>query len=328
MTDTSTRPRRRLEFCLTVTVVVALTGLGIASLVLPNTTLPQLRVGPASTTDSIGEAEAVDPRLAEIQRIVEPFGPIIARHVPTGDGRRSLIVGHPSQEMAIDTLEREVAAATEAVTAVWGPDWAQSALVVVASSPSEFAGLLRATSLVPAEVAAASVADPISPGHRPTGQRVVFSSEAARRLTPEELAGLLRHELTHIAARSRTVIDAPRWMLEGFADYVAHHGRGHRFSDIVPTLVARARAGDLPHALPTDAEFAGPDAALGYETAWSVCAFVAEKYDLPHLVQLYVRIASAEQDPTSEDHVLREVLGTTRSGFLADWHAWLAARAG
>lgn len=318
--------RRRFEFCLTVGMVVLLTVVCLALLMLPNSVLPKLRAAQPATADTVGQVAAADPRLAEVRRIVEPFGPIVARPVPTGDGQQSLVVGHPAQRIEIDILERELAAATTAVTDVWGQDWAQSALVVVASSPSEFAALVRAGSLLPSEVAAASVADPIAPGTRPTGQRVVFGPDTGRRLDPEGLATLLRHELTHIAARAQTVDGAPLWMLEGFADYTAHHGRGHRFADVAPTVTAHASARDLPQDLPADSEFSGPDAAFTYEKAWSVCAFVAEKYDQPHLVQLYHRIAAAKQDTTAEDRILREVLGTTRPDFITDWRSWLQAR--
>ncbi|MFI9413379.1 hypothetical protein [Nocardia gamkensis] len=318
--------RRRFEFCLTVAMVVALTGVCVALIMLPNTVLPKLRAAEPGTTEAVGQAAATDPRLAEVRRIVEPFGSIVARQVPTGDGRQSLVVGHSDQRIEIDVLERELADATAAVTDVWGPGWAQSALVVVASSPSEFAALLRSPALLPAEVAAASVADPFTQGSSPTGQRVVFGPDTGRRLDPEGMATLLRHELTHIAARADTVDGAPLWMLEGFADYTAHHGEGQRFADIAPTLTAHAHAGRIPAELPADAEFSGPDAAFTYEKAWSICAFVAEKYDRPHLVQLYHRIAAGKQDPATEDGILREVLGTTRTEFVDDWREWVRAR--
>ncbi|MEU1551021.1 hypothetical protein [Nocardia sp. NPDC005745] len=318
--------RRRFEFCLTVAMVVALTGVCVALIMLPNTVLPKLRAAEPGTTEAVGQVAATDPRLAEVRRIVEPFGSIVARRVPTGDGRQSLVVGHSDQRIEIDVLERELADATAAVTDVWGPGWAQSALVVVASSPSEFAALLRSPDLLPAEVAAASVADPFTQGSSPTGQRVVFGPDTGRRLDPEGMATLLRHELTHIAARADTVDGAPLWMLEGFADYTAHHGEGQRFADIAPTLTAHAHAGQIPVDLPVDAEFSGTDAAFTYEKAWSICAFVAEKYDRPHLVQLYHRIAAGKQDPTTEDGILREVLGTTRTEFVDDWREWVRAR--
>ncbi|MFR9753239.1 hypothetical protein ACL02S_19680 [Nocardia sp. 004] len=306
--------------------MLALTGLGAALLMLPNAVLPALPTAQPETTYAVDRTTAADPRVADIQRIIEPFGPIVVRAVPTGDGQESLLVGHPSQRDDIDILERELAPAIDAVTEVLGPEWAQSALVVVASSPSEFAGLLRTSTLVPAEVAAASVADPFTPGTEPTGQRVVFSPDAGQRLGPDGMATLLRHELTHLATRARTVDGAPLWMLEGFADYTAHHGRGRRFADIAPTVAAHTHSGDIPHGFPDDTDFSGPDAAFAYEKAWSICAFIAGKYSRAHLVQLYERIAAAEQDAGTEDLILREVLGTTRSDFIAGWRAWLDTR--
>ncbi|MFF3224493.1 hypothetical protein ACFYV7_16990 [Nocardia suismassiliense] len=316
--------RRRFEFCLTVAMVVTLTGLCGAVVMLPNSALPKPHA--AEATDAVGQAPATDPRLAEVRRSIEPFGPIVARQVSTGDGQQSLVVGHPAQRIEIDVLERELAAATTAVTEVWGTDWAQASTVVVASSPSEFAGLVHAGAAMSTEVAAASVADPFAPGTRPTGQRIVFSPDAGRRLDPDGLRTLLRHELTHIATRADTRDGAPLWMLEGFADYTAHRDQGRPFADIAPSLTARARLHALPGDLPADAGFTGPDAAATYEQAWSVCAYIADKYDEPRLVELYRRIAATRQTPATEDQILQTVLGLSRTEFIADWRNWLSAQ--
>lgn len=177
-----------------------------------------------------------------------------------------------------------------------------------------------------AEVAAASVADPLIPGTRPTGQRIVFSPDAGRRLDPEGLRTLLRHELTHIATRAETRDGAPLWMLEGFADYTAHRGQGHRFADIAPTLTVQARLHELPGDLPADPDFTGRNAAGIYEQAWSVCAYIADKYDQSRLVELYRQIAAARQTPATEDQILHTVLGTSRADFVADWRNWLTTQ--
>ncbi|MFE7801827.1 hypothetical protein [Nocardia sp. NPDC057440] len=321
--------RRRFQFVLTVAMVMLLTGTCVGLLMVPNPVLPKLRAAQQSRAESLGQVAAADddPRLAQVRRTVEPFGQLVTRVVPTGAGQESLIVGHPDQRIEIDVLARELGAATTAVTDLWGPDWAQSALVVVASAPAEFATLLRATTDLPAEVAAASIADPFAPGTRPAAQRVVFSPDAGRRLSPDGLRTLLRHELTHVATRAQTVDGAPPWMLEGFAEYLAHRGQDHRFGDIAPTVTTRARTGELPADLPAAAAFTGKPAVLAYEQAWTICAFVADKYDEPHLVDLYRRIAASTQDPASEDRILQEVLHTTRAEFIADWRAWLSPRA-
>jgi hypothetical protein len=156
---------------------------------------------------------------------------------------------------------------------------------------------------------------------------VVFSPDAGRRLSPDGLRTLLRHELTHVATRADTVDGAPPWMLEGFAEYTAHRAQPHNFLDVAPTVTARVRTGELPTDLPTAAEFTGKSAVLAYEQAWTICAFIADRYDEPHLVALYRRIAASKQDPTSEDRILREVLQTTRADLITDWRAWLSPRA-
>ncbi|MFX0572996.1 hypothetical protein [Nocardia nepalensis] len=316
--------RRRFQFVATVATVTVLTGTCGALLMVPNSVLPKLRAAQPTSIGSLRAAADDDPRLSAVRRSLEPFGQLVTEQVPTGDGQQSLVVGHPAQRAEIDTLAGELATATTAVTGVWGPGWARSAMVVVASNPSEFAALVRSATM-PADVAAASVADPFVPGTQPTGQRVVFSADAGRRLDSDGLRTLLRHELTHIATRAQTVDGAPQWMLEGFAEFVAHLGAGHHFADIAPTVTTRVRAGDVPRDLPADADFAGTGAVAAYEQAWSVCAFVAEKFDQPRLVELYRRIAAGKQDPASEDRIMRDVLGTSRSDLVTDWRNWLSA---
>ncbi|WP_330253748.1 hypothetical protein OG874_03840 [Nocardia sp. NBC_00565] len=320
--------RRRFQFVATVAMVAVLTGTCAALLMVPNSVLPKLRAAQPTSIGSLARAAAADddPRLTAVRRSLEPFGQIVTERVPTGNSQESLVVGHPAQRAEIDTLAAELGAATTAVTGVWGPGWAQSAVVVVSSNPSEFAALVRAGATMPADVAAASVADPFVPGTQPTGQRVVFSSDAGRRLDADGLRTLLRHELTHVATRAQTVDGAPQWMVEGFAEFIAHRGQGHHFTDIAPTVATRVRAGDIPRDLPADAEFSGTAAVAAYEQAWSVCAFVADKFDEPRLVELYRRIAAGKQDLGSEDRIMREVLGTSRGDLVADWRGWLSAR--
>ncbi|WP_225728672.1 MULTISPECIES: hypothetical protein [unclassified Nocardia] len=320
--------RGRFQFCLTVGMVTALTGVCGALILLPNSVLPKPNAAQAASVESYAQAKSDDPRLAAVRRTMEPFGALIARRVPTGDGKESIVVGHAQQDGEMTVLEGELGAATDAVTQVWGADWAQSVVVVVASNPSEFAALVHAGADMPTEIAAASVADPFAPGTTPTGQRVVFSPESGRRVGPAGLRTLLRHELTHVAARAKTADGAPLWMLEGFADYVAQHGQGHRFVDIAPTLTARLRDGDTPADLPADREFGGAQAAYAYERAWSVSEYVAEKYDQPKLVDLYRRVAAAKVDAAGEDRILRDALGVGRADFVNDWRAWLRRQIG
>ncbi|MFI6869546.1 hypothetical protein [Nocardia sp. NPDC050406] len=319
--------RRRFQFVLTVAMVTALTAACCALVMMPDSVVPKLRaVVPAA---AVPQSDAVDdPQLPGLRRSMDSYGEVVAQTVATGAGRAGIVLGHTAYRADIQVLAEELSAATAAVTELWGPQWSQRPVVVIASSPSEFASLTHAVGEVPAEVAAATVADPFHPGTRPTGQRVVFGPDAGRRLGPDGLRAVLRHELTHIATRADTVDGSPQWMLEGFAEYLSHRGRDGAAAEIAPTLAARARTGDFPRDLPSDAVFAptGGQAALAYEQAWSACAFVAAEFGEAKLVNLYRALATGPKDDAAVDDILRHTLGTPREGFLARWRSWIAAR--
>ncbi|NKY44191.1 hypothetical protein [Nocardia cerradoensis] len=317
--------RGRFEFVATLAVVVALTAAGGALLMLPKTGLHTV---PAAEESDTAPAHA-DPQLPELRRVMSSYGPVVAQQVSGDDGKLSVVLGHPYQRGDVDQLAREVGPAVTAVSEVWGTEWAHEAVVAVASSSSEFAALTHATGSVSGEVAAASVSDPFVPGTQPAGQRIVFAPDAGRRLGPDGLRETLRHELTHIAARARTVDGSPQWVLEGFAEYCGHRGDQQRFAQVAPTVTTRARSGDLPADLPGDTAFApspGTDAALAYEQAWSANAFVADRFGEPKLVALYRRLATGPQDQAALDRGLRDTLGLGHTDFVSAWRDWIKAR--
>ena len=55
---------------------------------------------------------------------------------------------------------------------------------------------------------------------RPPAERIVFAPGAAA-MSDAALRIVLRHELFHFATRADTASDAPRWLTEGVADFVA-----------------------------------------------------------------------------------------------------------
>ncbi|MEU6584731.1 hypothetical protein [Nocardia sp. NPDC046763] len=318
--------RRRFQFVATLVMVSALTAACGALLMLPNSVVPKLRaVVPGQDS---GQVTASDPQVPLVKRTMEGYGKVVAETRATGSGRIGVVLGHSGQRADIDVLAGELAASTAAVTALWGSDWNQAPVVVVASSVSEFAALTHAVGHVPAEVAASTVADPFRPGAQPTGQRVVFGPDAGRRLGADGLRSVLRHELTHMASRAVTVDGSPMWMLEGFAEYSAHRNLRQPITEIAPTLTARARAGDLPADLPPDAMFdpTSGQASLAYEQGWSACAFIADRYGDPKLVALYRQLASGPKDRAAVDTALRTTLGTGYQDLVTDWRAWLTTR--
>ncbi|MVU82179.1 hypothetical protein GPX89_33695 [Nocardia sp. ET3-3] len=316
--------RRRFQFVATLVMVTGLTAACGALLMLPNSVLPTLRaVAPES-----GGLSATDPQVPLVKRSMEYYGKPVAETVSTGSGRVGVVLGHSGQRNDIDVLASELAASTTAVTSLWGQQWNQAPVVVVASSPAEFAALTHAVGDVPAGVAASTVADPIRPGAELTGQRVVFGPEAGHRLGADGLRAVLRHELTHMATRKITVDGSPMWMLEGAAEYTAYRGMHRPITQIAPTLTTKARTGDLPADLPSDAMFTptSGQASLAYEQGWSACAFIADRYGDPKLVDLYRDLASGPKDRTAVENSLRTALGTTYRDFLTDWRVWITAR--
>ncbi|WP_241256620.1 hypothetical protein [Rhodococcus sp. KRD162] len=254
------------------------------------------------------------------------FGPLAVRSVPTASGT-SVVMGHPDREQFVADVAAELPSATAAVTEFWGEDWARDALVFVASSAEEFGEL--AGSDPSTDVAAVTVSDaPTGDGSRRTGQRVVFGPDAASRLTPFTVRSVLRHEITHVAARARTADGTPLWVSEGFADYSGYRHSGAGFAQLAPTLDAIVASGGPPTALPKDEDFGagGTRSSVAYESAWSVFEFVADRYGEPRLRRLYEALASGRASDGTIDVALESVLGLGRAQFVASWGEWVAAR--
>ncbi|NLE79051.1 MAG: hypothetical protein GX610_05615 [Rhodococcus sp.] len=253
------------------------------------------------------------------------FAPVVTRRVDTGDGATSMVIGHPGNESMIDRLARELGPAVANVTELWGADWSRSALVMVTSSAQEFTSLVGADH-DGAHIAAVSVSDAPTPGDSAVGgQRIVFSPAAAERLTDDSRRAVLRHELTHVAARARTVDGSPMWLLEGYAEYCAHRSTEDSARDIAPTLAARIDAGRKPDALPENSDFAqqGEDGSVAYETAWSITAFVADEFGEDSLTELYLALATGSSHEDDVDERLTETLGLEKDAFVERWSEWL-----
>ncbi|WP_040795364.1 hypothetical protein [Nocardia higoensis] len=321
--------RDRAHFLLTVAAIALLTVSGCA--------LVRLLPEPATSLPAPDSA-----RLEPVRRIMAPFGELREIHPPdTG----AVVLAHPGHDELAGRLAAELPAALSAVAGYWDAAdtaWTRRAVIAVAADRTEFAALLRAPAPDPgpgsandsdsdagpaatsSEIAAAAYSDPFRFGTPPTGQRVVFAPDAGRRLNPDQLRTVLRHELIHLATRAHTAGAAPQWLVEGFAEYVAHRGLGHTFAEIAPTVRAAARAGELPADLPDDPAFTGRDAVESYEQAWTICAFVAGGGDETQLLRLYRALAAGTR--ADEDHLLREVLGTGRARFVEQWRSWVADR--
>ncbi|PTR32165.1 hypothetical protein C8K36_1011216 [Rhodococcus sp. OK519] len=253
------------------------------------------------------------------------FGPVMTRRVDGEEGRPSFVLGPASQAQMIDLLAGELADAVSHVTDVWGQDWSRRAVVMVAGSQEEFSSLVGSDHSG-VDIAAVAVSDAVDRRSRTaSGQRIVFSPESVGRLTDLTRVSVLRHELTHVAARPATEDGSPMWMLEGYADYAGYRGIEAEFGQLAPTLAAEVARVGAPTALPVDRDFrAGGDTARrAYESAWSIATFVAAEYGEDRLGALYRDLARGPVPEAELDRRIQGVLGVGTADLVHDWGVWV-----
>ncbi|HEX7322341.1 MAG TPA: hypothetical protein VF299_05300 [Mycobacterium sp.] len=230
-----------------------------------------------------------------------------------GDHRAVELVnlgGAPSQAL-LTRIATNIGPAVDAVEAFWGTDWSHQIVVTATGSDRQFAAQAGGGDAGQwSDVAAVAIADRVDPRRRlAVGQRIVFAPGAAA-MSATSLRIVLAHELFHYAARADTASDAPRWLTEGVADFVA---RPH------PTPADRPAA---PLTLPTDADLVGPQRAQAYDRAWWFAAFVAGRYGTARLRELY--LAACGPGHTAAPTAVRQALGAGLPEVLAGWPGWLA----
>jgi hypothetical protein len=237
-----------------------------------------------------------------------------AKSLVVGDRTVRLMgLGGPDSDRLLSRVASNIGAAVNAVEAFWGVDWSRDISVVAARTDEEFraaAGGGPASQWV--DIAAVTVVDRVDPVHRvAAGQRIVFAPRAAN-MNEGALRIVLTHELFHYAARADTAADAPGWLTEGVADFVAR-----------PQTPVPADAVPVPLTLPADADLdtPGPQRSLAYDRAWWFARFVADSYGTTKLRDLYV--ATCGVGHADVPTAARDVLGTDPAGLLARWQQWL-----
>lgn len=231
-----------------------------------------------------------------------------------GDGRtvRLISLGGDPTDHLLTRIAGDIGDAVAAVEKFWGTDWDREIVVIATGSQPQF---LAEAGLDPnrqwQDIAAVSVADSVDfAHHRAAGQRMVFAPGAAA-MSDQSLRIVLTHELFHLAARADTALDAPRWLVEGVADFVARPA----------TPLPPEAAADT--ALPTDADLdaAGPQRARGYDRAWWFARFVADSYGVDGLRRLYIEACGPGHGDF--DTAVHRALNTDVAGLRARWAQWL-----
>lgn len=225
---------------------------------------------------------------------------VATRTETASDGRtvELMSLGGPTTQPLLERVSGAMDDAVRAVTRFWGVDWPRDIVVVATSSDEQFRALAGGGS----DIAAAT-----------TGGRILFAPGAAA-MTDAALRIVLRHELFHYAARAGTAADAPRWLTEGVADFVARPAA---------PLPGPGLAAEIAR-LPSDADLdtVGPTRTLAYDRAWWFTRFVADRYGTSVLRLLYVR-ACGPGHPGVEAAV-SETLGADLGEVLVAWRRWLS----
>jgi hypothetical protein len=221
-------------------------------------------------------------------------------------------LGGPQSEVLLTRVAANIGGAVDAVEAFWGTDWPRDIDVVATGSQRQFeaeAGGGPAAQW--ADIAAIAVAERVDPARRiAIGQRIVFAPGAAG-MSEQALRIVLSHELFHYAARADTAVDAPRWLTEGVADYVARPRTP--LPEVTPP----------PTALPSDADLAapGPQRSQAYDRTWWFARFIADTHGTAKLRALYR--AACGVGHTDLPTAVHDVLSTDMAGAFADWQQWL-----
>jgi hypothetical protein len=241
-----------------------------------------------------------------------PASPSSSESAAVGVGRdmRAISLGGARTDALLVRVRADLDDSVAAVERFWGADWPREIPVVAAGSDAEFVGQAN---LDPrrrwTDIAAVSVADDVDVARRQaSGQRIVLAPGASA-MSDSALRIVLAHELFHFAARADTAMDAPRWITEGVADFVAR-----------PSAPLPPGAGATV-ALPSDADLDGSGRSAGYDRAWWFARFIADTYGVDGLRRLYVSACGAGHGDLAT--AVRRALDTDLSDVQARWAVWL-----
>jgi len=252
-------------------------------------------------------------------REVWDYGPVnVAR------GRRSIVLGlAPREELA-----RLAATADRAVTdvaEVWGKDWPRRVVVVAPDTVRQLASIVDSPRRQLSRIAAVTTGQYLVAGEQRSTDRVVLNPAAFAKLAPLGNDVVLTHEVTHVATRSGPARDAPIWLSEGFADYVAYLDTGLPVELVAGELLEDVRRGRVPRRLPDHMDFraTSKELAQAYQMSWLACLRVAELRGQHDLVRLYRAVGRAGADEERTERVFRRVLGQSQREFVRAWRGYL-----
>jgi len=240
---------------------------------------------------------SVTDRAWESQNHVDPapwdLGPITVR-----TGSRVLGIFDAGSKASAGAVVPEVEDGVSSVAAEVPYEWDDGVVLYALDDPTFLSGLDNVPGSDPLSLDAVS----FEVMARPDARKVASTRVV---LNPDVLSGsgsgrgrLIRHELTHVALGSRAD-HVPTWLSEGLAEYVSVRPMAPEDRAISGAALAAAEAG--LSALPTDGDFAGPDAEAGYGIAWWACEYLASAYTDSILWSLLEGMAEGRSDDALRD---------------------------
>jgi hypothetical protein len=246
--------------------------------------------------------------------------------------RDVLVLGPESQLPTMAAVAGVVTSSIPKVTAVWGQRWARKTVVLVPATQHEMAlidsdrdDLSQIAALTSAEVRTTN-------GHpAPVGDRITINPANWPRLGPIGASVVLTHELTHVATRAATGTQTPKWLSEGFAEYVGFRTAPVSVGLAAAQLAHRVQAGQVPSRLPGKHAFRGSAANLGaqYQASWLACRYIADHYGQSVLVRFYRAVGTSPHGTApAVREAMSRLLHLTPTQFDAAWRGYLRAKLG
>lgn len=246
-------------------------------------------------------------------------------------GAHSMVLGVGHSEESLRSYAALADRAVPAVSRVWGADWAGQVVVLVPRSLKAMAGLLGSPASSYRGIAAVTTGE-TGARERAPADRIIVNPEAYGVLGDAGKQVVLTHEATHVATRADTTAATPLWLSEGYADWVGYLGSGRSPSQAAPELSRAVSEGRMPQALPADADFgfsgAAGELAMAYESGWTACRMIAERWGEVRLLEFYRAVGAHERRAGAVEGALREVLGISTERFTQEWREYLRAQLG
>jgi hypothetical protein len=259
-------------------------------------------------------------------------------------GTHSLVLGVGQSP---ETLRRYAGLADRAVPAVteaWGGAWTRRVVVLVPKSLEGMAGLLGSPATSYRGIAAVTTGETSeatwgSPRPEAGGgsvkapaDRIIVNPEAYGVLGDFGKQVVLTHETTHVATRTATTAATPLWLSEGYADWVGYRATGRTAVQVAPELARVVASGEIPDALPRDADFGfggdGAKLAQAYEGGWLACRLIAARWGEGRLGEFYRAGGAHGKRAGAVEGAMAQALGTTPAEFTGLWREYLRDQLG